>query len=156
SQYNLLPMAMLAIAYERADDSIAERPLPSEFGSYVFDLRDPFHKVCAASGGYYVLIDTMADEHYDSTGLIRVHRRVVELSPLSDSASISYGGVKGDPHLALTPGLQWKDGDQWIGLADFHRPEKSDDPKEQAKPQRVVKSAKLAIGSASDRAEFKI
>src|SRR5205823_10798654 len=58
SQYNLLPMAMLAIAYERADDSIPERPIPAEYATYVFDVRDPFTKVCAAAGGYYVLIDT--------------------------------------------------------------------------------------------------
>jgi hypothetical protein len=150
SQYNLLPMAMLAIAYERADEAIAEKPVPSEYGSYVFDARDPFQKVCAAAGGYYVLLDTMADPHYDSTGLIRVHRRGVELSPLTDSASAGYGGRKDDVHVPLTPGIQWKDGENWIGLADFHRPEKSEDPKEAAKAQRVVKSTKLNTGELKD------
>jgi hypothetical protein len=148
SQYNLLPMAMLAIAYERADDSISEKPVPSEYGSYVFDAREPFHKVCAASGGYYVLIDTMADPHYDSTGLIRVHRRGVELSPLTDSASESYGGKKDDLHLPFTPGIQWKDGDEWIGLANFHRPERPpattpDEKPAEVKPQRIVKKTDL-------------
>src|SRR5262249_24941282 len=87
SQYNPLPMEMLAIAYERADESIEERPIPSEVGGYVFDLREVFHKVIAAAGGYYVEIDTAADPHYNATGLQRVHRSGVVLSPLSDSSA---------------------------------------------------------------------
>src|SRR5439155_18014949 len=47
SQYNNLAMAMLAMAYVRADESIEERPMPSEAGAYVFDLREIFHKVIA-------------------------------------------------------------------------------------------------------------
>ena len=93
SQYNLLPMAMLAMAYAHADDSIVERPVPSEAGAYVFDLRETFHKIIAAAGGYYVEIDTGADPHYNATGLQRVHRAGVFFSPLSDStaAERAYG-----------------------------------------------------------------
>jgi hypothetical protein len=124
AQYNLLPMAMLAIAYGRADDSIAERPSPAEVGGYVFDLREDFHKVAAAAGGYYVLIDTSADPHYNATGLQRVHRAGVAFPPLSDStaAERAFGpddAAKG----AMTPGLQWKprgDADgSWRSLADY-------------------------------------
>ena len=84
TQYNLLPMAMLAMAYTRADDSIAERATPSEIGGYVFDVRDTFHKVVAAAGGYYLLIDTDADPAYNATGLQRVHRAGVPFPALSD------------------------------------------------------------------------
>ena len=76
SQYNNLPMAMLAMAYLRADDSIPERPMPSEVGAYVFDLRDIFHKIVASAGGTYVEIDTGADNNYNATGLQRVSAAV--------------------------------------------------------------------------------
>ena len=159
SQYNLLPMAMLAIAYERADESIEEKPLPSEYATYVFDLRDPFTKVVAAAGGYYVLIDTNADPHYNATGLQRIHRAGVELSPLTDSAAAerAYTGMKDDPRVALTPGIQWKDGNDWIGLADFHRFEPPSKPApDQPAPQRVVKETRLSMisGAAPDEAAF--
>jgi hypothetical protein len=164
SQYNLLPMAMLAIAYERADESIEERAMPSEYATYVFDVRDPFTKVCAASGGYYVLIDTCADAHYNATGLQRIHRAGVELSPLTDSAAgeRSYNGGKDDPRVALTPWPQWKGKDgKWVGLCDFHRfepPPKAEDGQKapEAQPQRVVKSANVTINPEPDRAVFQI
>ena len=78
-------MAMLAMAFLHADDSIAERPIPSESAAYVFDLRDIFHKVIAAAGGTYVEIDTGADPSYNATGLQRIHKAGIALSPLSDS-----------------------------------------------------------------------
>ncbi len=122
TQYNLLPMAMLAIAYTRADDSIVERPAPSEVGGYVFDLRDTFHKIVAAAGGYYVLIDTSADPHYNSTGLQRVHESGIAFPPLSDSTAPerAYGPASGE-RIAMTPGIQWKQtaNSPWLGLGDF-------------------------------------
>lgn len=129
SQYNLLPMAMLALAYGHADDAIAERPAPSEVGGYVFDVRDGFHEVAAAAGGYYVLINTGGDPHYTATGLQRVHRAGVAFPPLSDSTAAErvYGGPKKSPKLAMTPGIQWSDGiggggAAWRSLADFAQP----------------------------------
>jgi hypothetical protein len=121
SQYNLLPMAMLAIAYDRADESIVERPAPAEVGGYVFDARETFHKVAAAAGGYYVLIDTQADPHYNATGLQRVHKAGVLFPALSDSAATERAYGSADiPKDAIAPGIEWLDTDgQWIGLADF-------------------------------------
>src|SRR6266550_4357716 len=69
SQYNLLPMGMLTLAYLRADDSIQERPMPSEAGSYVFDIRDDFSNVVAACGGTFIVINTGADPTYNATGM---------------------------------------------------------------------------------------
>ena len=117
----------MGAAFQRADDSIAERAIPSEVGGYVFDLRETFRKVAAAAGGYYVLIDTAADEHYDATGLQRVHRAGVKLSPLNSSAAAErwYGPREATDKWALTPGIQWKaDADgKWRGLAQFARKE---------------------------------
>ena len=165
SQYNLLPMAMLCIAYERANESVDERPLPSEYGTYVFDLSDAFTKVCAASGGYYVLIDTTADPHYNGTGLQRIHRRGVELSPLTDSAGSErvIGALQNDAKVALTPGLQWRTekNSPWISLADFGRFEpppkaKPGEKQQEARLQKSVKKAALKIESTDDRAAFTI
>jgi hypothetical protein len=125
TQYNLLPMAMLAMAYTRADDAIAETATPSEIGGYVFDVRDTFHKVVAAAGGYYLLIDTDADPAYNATGLQRVQRAGVPFPALSDSAPIDRAfEPKNSPKAALTPGLSWKNSatSDWHSLADFPTP----------------------------------
>ncbi|MEE6295900.1 hypothetical protein [Georgenia wangjunii] len=74
SQYNLLPMSMLAIAYEHAaaSEEVAEGPAPADVGGYVLHI-DALHKVFANASGTYVQIDTAADHGYDATGLIRAH-----------------------------------------------------------------------------------
>ncbi|MBC8104168.1 MAG: hypothetical protein H7Z41_16460 [Cytophagales bacterium] len=74
SQYNLLAMSMLAIAYEHAEttEGMAELPAPSDIGGYV--VQTPrLNKVFANAGGSYVEIETAGDHDYDATGLIRVH-----------------------------------------------------------------------------------
>lgn len=139
TQYNLLPMAMLAMAYQRADDTIIERPAPAEVGGYVFDLRETFHKVVAAAGGYYALIDTDGDPHYNATGLQRVQKAGVDLSPLSDSTAAQRAyGSKSEPMLAMSPGLQWQTGGGWRSLADYSGEDKS-----------LHESAELKIGDCS-------
>ena len=74
SQYNLLPMSMLAIAYEHAatTESVRERPAPADTGGFVLHI-EPLHKVFANAGGAYVEVDTAGDHHYDATGFIRAH-----------------------------------------------------------------------------------
>jgi len=132
SQYNLLAAAMLVIAYGRADDTIAERPGPSKAGDYVFDLRDPFHKVCACSGGTYVLVDTAADTHYDASGLLRVHKAGVARSSFSGVAAPNrWYGPPGDAvKTALSPGIGWKEPGtaetDWRSLADFAKAKPGD------------------------------
>jgi hypothetical protein len=150
SQYNLLPMAMLAAAYAHADESIAERPTPAEAGAYVFDLRPTFHKVAAAAGGYYVLIDTAADPHYNATGLQRVQRAGVPFSPLSDSAAGDRAyGPRDAAKLALSPGIEWQGADgAWRSLALFGQKEGA---------LRWVREAALTAGErTADRVSFTI
>ena len=161
SQYNLLPMGMLAIAYARADESIEEKPIPSEIGGYVFDVREKFHKVAAAAGGYYILIDTMADEHYDGTGVQRVHRAGVELSPLSASTGPDrvFGPQPRENLWAFTPGIQWKDAPdgRWRGLAQFHLFHKPKEGEDATPAAQFVKDAELAVtAERPDRVAFTI
>src|SRR5205823_596275 len=63
SQYNLLPMAMLAMAYEYAGttEKVREQYAPAEVGGYVLDIGERFHKVFANAGGMYIELDTSAD-----------------------------------------------------------------------------------------------
>jgi hypothetical protein len=121
SQYNLLAVAMLAIAYERADDSIAEFPLPSESAAYIFDLRDFYHHIVAANHGLYILIDTSADPHYGATGLQRLHQSAVALSPLTDTAAAerAFGPTEDKSTAPLAPGLQWSIDNTWHSLSNF-------------------------------------
>jgi hypothetical protein len=111
SQYNLLAAAYLSMAWSVADDSIAEGASPADIGGFVVDLSD-FHKVFANSGGNYIEIDTAADPHYNSTGLLRVHKRGMEGQlGLSDNAPSS------DSPLAL--GVGWRTAGEVHSLAEF-------------------------------------
>src|SRR5439155_15651159 len=97
-----------AIAYERADESIAERPSVSEVGGYVFDARPTFHKIAAAAGGYYILIDTAADPHYNATGLQRIHKAGVPFPALSDTVASERVYQPDDaPKAAIATGIEW-------------------------------------------------
>lgn len=143
SQYNLLAMAMLCIAFERADETIEERAMPSEIGGYVFDVRQTFHKIAAAAGGYFVLIDSGADAHYNATGLLRVHRIGV-VSSFNDNAPAHrwYGPKIVPPGAGITPGLVWREheGKRWQSLADYPHAKHAD----KEHPQ-FVREADLSI-----------
>jgi hypothetical protein len=164
SQYNLLPMAMLCIAFEWADDSIAERPAPCEVGGYVLDLLDKFHKVIANAGGMYVEIDTAADPHYNATGLQRIHKNGVPLSPLSDSAADSaFGPFDYHQRKLISPGIQWLNTSaanqpatqparpEWLSLGEFIN---GFEPKPE-NPRYIARSADLDISDETkDRVCF--
>ncbi len=112
SQYNLLPMAMLATAYEYAASSedVAERPAPADTGGFVFHVPG-LDKVFANAGGTYIELDTIADTHYDATGLNRVHVKGVppQLGP-SDSLLSSSSYTSPNPSSITTGvGVSWKD-----------------------------------------------
>lgn len=156
SQYNLLAVAMLAIAYLRADETIAETPTPAETGGYVFDVRDTFHKICASAGGTYVLLDTAADPHYNATGLLRVHKQDVPFSPYSDNAAghRNYGPPGNPERRAMSPGIRWKEslGGPWRSLADFHPPRFET----RYGPSLVTKTDLRVHRSEADRAVFTV
>jgi hypothetical protein len=119
-------------------------------------VRDTFHKVFANAGGMYVEIDTAADPHYNATGLQRVHRAGVGMSPLSDStaADRAYGPKEDHNHIAMSPGIQWMDSTMdstgaanphWISLGDFVNP---NEPKPRS-GAAVVNSTDLSIQDES-------
>jgi hypothetical protein len=135
SQYNLIAAAYLAVAAAAADESIPEGASPADVGGYVAPLPE-LHKVFANSGGHYVEIDTGADTAYDSTGLMRIHRRGMDnaIGPTGNApASAS----------ALALGIAWpaaKGG--WESLAQFG--------------QGKVRAATTVTSAAPDKVEFTV
>jgi len=146
SQYNLLPMSMLAIAYEHAasTEAVEERPAPADVGGFAFEI-EPLHKIFANAGGTYVEIDTAADHHYDATGLIRVHVRGLspQLGPSDSLVQSPAYRVPGDKSARITSGIgvSWRGADGgWhrlgeLGAAEIVKRELSN---VQATPQRVA------------------
>jgi hypothetical protein len=123
SQYNLLTAAMLAMAWERADDRVVQRQYPAETGGFAFAIQPAFHKVFANATGFYVEIDTGADLHYNPTGVLRLHRGVVPPPLLSDgvTAGASYQ-LPSKPTRSLALGPEWRDrSGAWHALADHGR-----------------------------------
>jgi fibronectin type 3 domain-containing protein len=129
SQYNLLPMAMLSIAYDYAarTDEVAEQLTPAEVGGFVLDIGAPFHKVIANAGGMYIELDVAADPSHNATGLLRVHKKDFNPQLGPSEGLISTNTEKypeGSPRTTAAIGAAWQDvnGD-WKRLAEF--PEKS-------------------------------
>ncbi len=114
SNYNLLPTAMLVLAYENAQTTtdVAEAPAPADVGGFVVNI-EPLHKIIANVAGTYVELDTKADHRYDATGLIRVH--VAGLTPqLGPSDSLVAEPKYKIPAAnripaAMAVGIAWKD-----------------------------------------------
>jgi hypothetical protein len=127
SQYNLLAASMLASAWLFADDEITEGACPADVGGFVFQLPE-FHKIFANAGGLYLELDTGADPHYNSTGLIRVHKTGMEtlVGPSDTSAA-------GETPLAV--GIAWHEGSEWKSLASM--------------ATNQVKSANLSVSETS-------
>jgi rhamnogalacturonyl hydrolase YesR len=124
SQYNLLPMAMLAIAYEHAEktEDVAETLAPCEVGGFVMNIRPTFHKVFANAGGMYVEIETGADHHYNATGLIRVHKKGFnpQLGPSDSLTKDLVYEVPKEPRTDAAIGIGWKDASgNWRRLAEY-------------------------------------
>ncbi len=123
SVYSLFAASCLGLAWTFADEAIEESPAPSEIGGYVLELWPAFHKVFANCGGTQLEIDTVADPHYDATGLGRFHRDGV---PLELGLSLPFAAhpnycvrpeLLPESDLAIGPG--WSDG-SWVDLATLH------------------------------------
>jgi rhamnogalacturonyl hydrolase YesR len=111
SQYNLLPMAMLCIAWEHAEktDDLPEGPAPADVGGFVFDIGEKLHKIFANAGGMYLEIDTNADLHYDATGLMRVHSNKIDpqLGPSDTLTQHSWPNLPGETSTTAAIGPEW-------------------------------------------------
>lgn len=122
TQYNLLPMSMLALAcfHGEATRQVDEKPAPADVGGFVFEIPE-LHKIIANAGGTYIEIETRGDPHYDATGLIRVHAPGVspQLGPsdsvLAHPAYQTEGGIHPETDTGI--GVEWKSTDgEWKRL----------------------------------------
>ncbi len=125
--YNLLACAMLAQAWQFADDATAERPAPVDVGGYVLANLRPGqkksgtlawpHKVYACIGGTYVEYNSENDLVYNPTGLLRIHVKGghPQLGP-SDGSGAVFNHTKTD----LAVGPLWQDAQGvWRSLAEM-------------------------------------
>ncbi|MEO7098799.1 MAG: hypothetical protein ABI162_05520 [Luteolibacter sp.] len=124
SQYNLLPMAMLSMAYEYAASSedITESPAPADTGGFMFQIAD-LHKVFANAGGTYVEIDTKGDHNDDATGLIRIHRKGIapQIGPSDGLLTAAAYTTPNDSLVITGVGVSWQDsGGTWRTLGAMH------------------------------------
>lgn len=131
SQYNLLAMAMLSIAYEYAVQTgdLPESPTPADVGGFAFQLPSPFNKVFANAGGMYLEIDYIADLHYNATGLIRVHRSGFnpQLGPSDAVTTEAIYHVPEKPAMTAAIGVSWQDASgEWVSLAQYGRSGKNE------------------------------
>jgi rhamnogalacturonyl hydrolase YesR len=113
SQYNLLTVAMLSMAYHRAEptEQLKELPTPADVGGFVLDLSAVLHKVFANAAGTYIEIDTGADPHYNATGLLRIHRAGLnpQLGPSDALVAHPVSKYPEDlPRIAAVVGAQWQ------------------------------------------------
>ncbi len=135
SQYNLLAAAYLAIAASASDETIAEGASPADVGGFVMHLPE-FGKIFANSAGHYVEIETAADPHYNSTGLLRVHRKGLDafLGPPNNAPAAT---------VPLTLGISWPDGaGGWQSLAQI--------------PADKLRASVSVTATAPDRIEFSV
>ncbi len=108
------------LAYRLSDDTIEERPCPSETGGFVWKTSEHFHKVMLNAGGYFAEFDTNADPHYDGSGLGRIHKAGAP-SALCLSVPFAESPLYGLPQknpgpLAIAPG-SCSDGEWAFGSA---------------------------------------
>jgi hypothetical protein len=125
SNYNLLPMAMLALAYEHAASTEAkeEVPAPADVGGFVVEIAQ-LHKIIANVAGTYIEIDPCASLDYDATGLIRVHFSTIspQLGPSDSLVKKPKYHIAGGsfPSANTGIGVSWKDdGGAWRRLGEI-------------------------------------
>ena len=113
SNYNLLPVSWLALAYEYADEALPECAAPADVGGVAFAVAEnTMRKVYASLSGTYVEIMTGADPQFDASGFNRFH---------FDSCSLGTARPCSLPSLlgpSQAPGLS---GNAAVHASDDHR-----------------------------------
>ena len=74
-KYMVTTGSMLYLAYAMADDTIPEMPCPAESENYICETSASFHRAFLKYKDYFVQIDTAAEEHYDASGIGRIHKK---------------------------------------------------------------------------------
>jgi hypothetical protein len=76
SQYNLLALTALGMAYEQAivaGEDLAEAMTPSEGATALFRLASPMSLICASAGGTQVVVHTEPKPGQNPAGFLRLH-----------------------------------------------------------------------------------
>ena len=124
SGYGLLAANLFAGAYRVADQQIPPATPPSHVGGYVTYLPDAFHRLWATAGDYHIQVDTRGQDHYDPTGLVRVHRRGVPPAACLNMGIVpnpSYHLPRPRAERAVALGIGWPTQSGWRYLASANR-----------------------------------
>jgi len=73
-KYMVTTASWLYLAYAMSEDIEESEEIQN---NYVCETTEYFHKVFIKHGDYFAEFDTQADEHYDATGLGRIHKKGV-------------------------------------------------------------------------------
>ncbi len=71
-KYMVTTASFLYVAYMFCNDTITPKETPTQ--PAVFSLTDYFHKTFLKNKNWFIEVDTKADNHYDSSGIGRIHR----------------------------------------------------------------------------------
>lgn len=73
-KYMVTTASWLYLAYAMSEDIEESEEIQN---NYICETTEYFHKVFIKHGDYFAEFDTQADEHYDATGLGRIHKKGV-------------------------------------------------------------------------------
>ena len=112
SVYSLYAASVLGVAALWADDTIAERPCPSEKGNYSFAMTDSFYKVFGNAHGHALQFNFSDDFRNDSVGLGRILLKgaqyaVLPVLPFTRTPKYVTGNVGSYRNCSIT--AVWKD-----------------------------------------------
>ncbi len=113
-KYMITTASWLYLAYAMADDGIEEVDCPAISKNYICETSHYFHKVMCKFGDYFVEFDTNADEHYDASGLGRIHKKG---APSAICLSVPFSGhpnyaldIENPSQFSVCPGIKTNDG----------------------------------------------
>lgn len=98
--------------------SIAEVECPAEYGGFIVQTSEVFHKVFLNANGYFLQADTRADLNYEGSGLGRIHKAgapsaICLSTPFSKEPWYKLGDRKNQTDFAICPAMKTDDG-KWI------------------------------------------
>ena len=113
-KYMVTASSMLYAGYIMADDNVDEVDCPAISENAICETSEYFHKVMCRYKDYFVEFETMADHHYDASGIGRIHKRGVPSAiclsvPFSEHPNYEID-IENPSHFSVCAGIKTGDG----------------------------------------------
>ncbi|MBR1970853.1 MAG: hypothetical protein IKA17_10930 [Clostridia bacterium] len=113
-KYMVTASSMLYAGYIMADDNVDEVDCPAISENAICETSEYFHKVMCRYKDYFVEFETMADHHYDASGIGRIHKRGVPSAiclsvPFSEHPNYEID-IENPSHFSVCTGIKTGDG----------------------------------------------